>query len=132
MSISGELIVSRYVAESITTDAGCFSHIGLCQLRTKLVYKVDKGLRGRNILHQLLLILLHTVSANDQFALYLYTVTMTKDSLQICQNNEHLLKHFVMAMGFLNCCHGNGLILLPRQWTYTAAIAMGFKQFISC
>ena len=26
--------MSRYVAESITTDAGCFSHIGLCQLRT--------------------------------------------------------------------------------------------------
>ena len=34
---SGELIVSRYVAESITTDAGCFSHVGLCQLRTKLL-----------------------------------------------------------------------------------------------
>ena len=33
--LSGELIVSRYVAESITTDAGCFGHVGLCQLRTK-------------------------------------------------------------------------------------------------
>ena len=32
--ISGELIVSRYVAESITTDAGRFGHVGLCQLRT--------------------------------------------------------------------------------------------------
>ena len=32
----GKLIVSRYVAESITTDAGRFSHIGFCQLRTKL------------------------------------------------------------------------------------------------
>ena len=31
-----ELIVSRYIAESITTDAGCFGHVGLCQLRTKL------------------------------------------------------------------------------------------------
>ena len=28
----GELIVSRYVAESITTDAGCFGRVGLCQL----------------------------------------------------------------------------------------------------
>ena len=28
--------VCRYVAESITTDAGRFSHAGLCQLRTKL------------------------------------------------------------------------------------------------
>ena len=36
LSISGELIVSRYVAESITTDAGHFGHVGLCQLRTKL------------------------------------------------------------------------------------------------
>ena len=32
---SGELIVSRYVAESITMIAGRFGHIGLCQLRTK-------------------------------------------------------------------------------------------------
>ena len=43
LSIWGELIMSRYVAESITTDAGRFGH---------------KGLRGRNVLHQLLLILL--------------------------------------------------------------------------
>ena len=27
--------MSRYVAESITTDAGRFGHVGLCQLRTK-------------------------------------------------------------------------------------------------
>ena len=37
--VSGELIVSRYVAESITTDAGRFGHIGLCQLRTVLYTK---------------------------------------------------------------------------------------------
>ena len=30
--ISGTLIVSRYVAESKTTDAGCFDPVGLCQL----------------------------------------------------------------------------------------------------
>ena len=36
LSISRELIVSRYVAESITTDAGRFGHVGRCQLRTKL------------------------------------------------------------------------------------------------
>ena len=35
LSISGELIVSRYVAESITTDAGRFGYVGLCQLPTK-------------------------------------------------------------------------------------------------
>ena len=32
----GELIVSKYVAESITMIAGCFGHVGLCQLHTKL------------------------------------------------------------------------------------------------
>ena len=32
----GELIMSRYVAESITMIAGHFAHEGLCQLRTEL------------------------------------------------------------------------------------------------
>ena len=35
LSISGKPIVSRYVVESITTDAGHFGCVGLCQLRTK-------------------------------------------------------------------------------------------------
>ena len=52
--LSGELIVSRYIAESITTDVGRFGHVGLCQLRTKLLYTVDKG--------RLLLILLRICS----------------------------------------------------------------------
>ena len=43
LSILGELIVNRYVAESIKTDAGRSGHIGFCQLRTKL-YAVDKSL----------------------------------------------------------------------------------------
>ena len=34
--VSGELIVSKYVAESITMIAGRFGHEGLCQLRTEL------------------------------------------------------------------------------------------------
>ena len=33
---SGKVIMSRYVAVSIPTNAGRFSHVGLCQLRTKL------------------------------------------------------------------------------------------------
>ena len=33
--LSGELIVSKYVAESITMIAGRFGHEGLCQLRTE-------------------------------------------------------------------------------------------------
>ena len=36
LSISGELIVSRYIAESKTMIAGRFGHVGLFQLRTKL------------------------------------------------------------------------------------------------
>ena len=30
IQILGELIVSRYVAESLTTDAGCLGHVGNC------------------------------------------------------------------------------------------------------
>ena len=55
--------MSKYVAESITMIAGRFGHEGLCQLRTELVlYAVDKGLRGRNVLQSLLLILLRICS----------------------------------------------------------------------
>ena len=36
MLISGELIVSKYIAESIAMIAGRFGHEGLCQLRTEL------------------------------------------------------------------------------------------------
>ena len=32
----GKLIVTRSVAETITADGGCFGHVGLCQLHTKL------------------------------------------------------------------------------------------------
>ena len=34
----GELIVSRYVADSITMIAGRFGHVGLCQLHTVYTY----------------------------------------------------------------------------------------------
>ena len=33
--VSGVMIVNRYLAELITTDAGRFGHVGLCQLHTK-------------------------------------------------------------------------------------------------
>ena len=36
VTLSGELIVSKYVAESITMIAGRFGHEGLCQLHTEL------------------------------------------------------------------------------------------------
>ena len=36
IAVLGKLIVSRYIAESVITDAGRFGHIGLCQLCTKL------------------------------------------------------------------------------------------------
>ena len=37
--ILGKLIVGRYVAETLTTDAGCFGHVGLYQLCTKRVFR---------------------------------------------------------------------------------------------
>ena len=43
MSISGELIVSRHIAESISTDAGCFSHVGQYAVVSVVLYAVDKG-----------------------------------------------------------------------------------------
>ena len=50
----GELIVSRYVAESITTNAGCFGHVGLWQLCTNCVQNahsfVCSGAQGLVIL----------------------------------------------------------------------------------
>ena len=53
--ILDELIVSRFVAESITNDAGHFGHVGLCQLLTK-AYVAEASC------NQLLLILLRTCS----------------------------------------------------------------------
>ena len=74
MLISGELIVSKYVAESITMIAGRFGHEGLCQLHTVL-YAVDKGLRGRNVLQSLLLILLRICSRSIRpIALFCYVI----------------------------------------------------------
>ena len=49
--VAGELIVSRYVATSITTDAGRFGHVGLCQLRTKLVYQVHSWWKYSTVYH---------------------------------------------------------------------------------
>ena len=37
----GELIVRKYVAESITMIAGCFGHKGLCQLRTNSLQTIQ-------------------------------------------------------------------------------------------
>ena len=41
-----ELIVSKYVAESITMIAGRFGHEGLCQLRTELVQYLNSSVRS--------------------------------------------------------------------------------------
>ena len=49
--VSGELIVSRYVAESITTDCRTFRpRRPLSTAYKTVLYAVDKGLRGRNVL----------------------------------------------------------------------------------
>ena len=57
LRLSGELIVRSYVAESITTDAGHFGRVGLCQLRTKTQSCIS-------------CYWLCYVSAHDQFARY--------------------------------------------------------------
>ena len=61
MSILGELIVSRYVAESIQS------------VQKLLLYAVDKGLRGRNVLDQLLLILLR-ICSRSVHPIYVYVL----------------------------------------------------------
>ena len=56
MLILGQLIASRCVAELITTDAGRFSHVGLCQLHAKqFCTQLTKAWHSWNVLHQLFL-----------------------------------------------------------------------------
>ena len=51
LSISGKLIVSRYVEKSITTDCRSFQpHRPLSTAYKTALYAIDKGLRSRNIL----------------------------------------------------------------------------------
>ena len=60
--------------------AGRFGHVGLCQLRTKTVlYAVDKGLRGRNVLQSVVIdsaTYLLTISSPDidNVAMSLYDI----------------------------------------------------------
>ena len=65
--------------------AGRFGHVGLCQLRTKLyktvLYAVDKGLRGRNVLQSVLIdsaTYLLTISSTDikNVAMSLYDINL--------------------------------------------------------
>ena len=49
----GELIISRYVAELITTDAGRFGHVGLCQLHTKLRQRQRYVTKRREVAHEI-------------------------------------------------------------------------------
>ena len=66
--ILGKLILNIYAAESRTTDCRKFrTHRTLCQLRTNVLYAVDKGLRGRNFLKSVALDSATNVSAHDQF-----------------------------------------------------------------
>ena len=56
--------MSRYIAESITTDAGHFGHVGLCQLHTKQRHTWPK--------HPASVVIDSAtyISAHDQFAQY--------------------------------------------------------------
>ena len=93
--ISSGLNASRYTAESMTTNAGHFGHVGLCQLHTvsaTYLYAVDKGLRDPIVLHQLI-----------DSAMYMYLLTFSSpditqatlcilntDCLQQCRKCETL------------------------------------------
>ena len=51
LSILSKLIVSRYVAELITTDAGRFGYVGFvnCAYTKLFLYAVDKGLKNKAV-----------------------------------------------------------------------------------
>ena len=73
LSISSGLIASRYIAESMTTNAGHFGHLGLCQLHTvsaTYLYAVDKGLCDATLLHQLI-----------DSAMYMYLLTFSSPDI---------------------------------------------------
>ena len=73
LPISSGLIASRYMAESMTTNAGHFGYLGLCQLHTvsaTYLYAVDKGLRDPIVLHQLI-----------DSAMYMYLLTFSSPDI---------------------------------------------------
>ena len=95
--VSGELIMSRCIAESITTDEGRFNCVGFVNCIQnvcvfKVLYAVDKGLHGQNVLHQLLLILLHMCSQSvrpiltTKLAMSLYNTMKVHRSIYVCKD----------------------------------------------
>ena len=68
MGQSGKLIMSRDVIESITTDAGCFDHVGLCQLCTNVCTQLTKAYVAETSC--ISCYRFSYVSAHDQFAKY--------------------------------------------------------------
>ena len=69
-----------------------------------VLYAVDKGLRGRNVLHQLLLILLRIYSQSVRPILYMYVLLYNCDieSNLLCRKCDSMSRNLV---GFLcNCC----------------------------
>ena len=98
--------MSRYIAESITTDAGHFGHIGLCQLCTKHLHAVDKGLRGQNALHQLLLILLRICSRS------VCPISVPSSVHVLCSKSWYMKSMEEWAAGELECnsVYSHGLL----------------------
>ena len=93
LSILGELIVSRYVAELITTDAGRFGHVGLCQLRTKLLPPLPFLFL---CVSSLLAHAPHVTTLSDCPNVFIH-VCLHKCQLFIDEDTHRLSKH-------LNCC----------------------------
>ena len=99
-SISGELIISKYVTESITMIAERFGHEGLCTV----LYAVDKGLRGQNVLQSLLLILLRICSRSVCPISYLFHSTREDSIVQLptvlhcCTQQLQACIHILLAL----------------------------------
>ena len=77
---SGELIVSRYVAESITMCAVRFGHIGLCQLLTK------------RFCTQLTMVYMAKTSCN--YCYYLCYISAHNQLAQYWQSSNEPLRHY--------------------------------------
>ena len=137
LSILGELIESRYVAESITTDAGCFSHVGLCQMCTKLLTKAYVAetfcISCYWFCH---------VSAHDQFARYvrsncwiilleekLYTLLSCWDTLTMCYTHQMKGRNHLDCK-FVRCTHTLCIqTITNNSWWFKECICSSHSGF---
>ena len=122
---SGEL--SRYIAESITTDAGRFDHVGLCQLRTQLAKAY--------VAKTLLLLILLTISSPDidNVAMSLYDIMtstwpMFEEFHEYPYSQKIIIIHFAstiqcLSLNFNSC----GRVSLSLCESFTQKMGVNIK-----